>query len=148
MTKVKKYQSGIKVLNLSTVLVFVAFYVISISLGGIKLNPRVLASDSEIGHLPESIQSTTHSDNFYSDFSNGPISPAEPTPTPSEPGEKENKENQLDDDVLEFPLSFLGNPLDSHHLAEVSTVQFEQTVLRRTKISLVVLHHSWKSFLS
>lgn len=66
----------------------------------------------------------------------------------------EEKENEVKESVDDTDDA--GKHLLSHHrrficpliLSEVSFAQFEQNVLNKTSVSLVILHHSWRSFLS
>lgn len=151
MTNKKKYLFKIQSLTLSTLLLlFFCFFTQSVSAWSINSNVDKSSNDADKYILSESNHSTLHADNHYSDFSHNPLSPAEPIPTPGEPSEEEdNKENQDDYDEwsnLHFLFySYFDFPFKS---SNVSIAQFEQTVLNRTKISLVVLHHSWRSFLS
>jgi hypothetical protein len=157
MTDKKKYLFKIQGLTLSTLLLlFFCFFTQSVSAWSINSNVDKSSNDADKYILSESNHSTLHPDNHYSDFSHNPLSPTEPIPTPGEPiptpgepSEKEdNKENQDDDEWSKLSFLFYSYFDSAIKSSNVSIAQFEQTVLNRTKVSLVVLHHSWKSFLS
>ena len=113
------------------------------------INSYVDTDDTDEYILSESNHSTLRADNHYYDFLHNPfLSPAEPIPAPYEQEEIDNKENQDDVEWSGFHFRFYG---DFDFLLKsfgVSIAQIEQNILKRTKISLVVLHHSWKSYLS
>jgi hypothetical protein len=136
-------------LNLSALLLFFCLFTLSASASSFNTNVDNIPNDTDKYILSENNHSTPHADNHYSDFLHNLFqSPAEPLPTPSEPNEKDNKENQDDDEWSSLHFRFYGDFDLVFKSSDVSLAQFEQNVLKRTKISLVVLHHSWKSFLS
>jgi hypothetical protein len=113
------------------------------------INAYVDKKDTNDYILSESNHATLHADHQYADFSNSLFqSSTEPIPEPFEPEEKDSEEHQDDDEWSKFQFSFLGDFDFIFKSYDVTLSHFEQNVLRRTKISLVVLHHSWKSFLS
>jgi hypothetical protein len=135
-------------LNLSALLTFFCLFTLSVSASSFNTNVNNITNDTDRYFLSENNHSAPHTDSHYSDFLQDPFqSPAAPIPTPSEPNEKDNKENQHDDEWSSLHYRFYGDFDFVFESSDVSSAQFEQNVLKRTKISLVVLHHAWKSFL-
>ena len=142
-----KYMTKMQKLSLSTLLLFFCLFIQSASAHSI--NSYVDTDDTGEYISLESNHSTLHADNHYSDFLHSPFqSPAEPIPAPCKPEEKDDKENQDDDECSRFNFRLYGDFDFVFKSYDVSFAQFKRNVLKRTKISLVVLHHSWKSFLS
>ena len=133
---------------------FLFFCLLIQSASAWSINLYVDTDDTGRYILPESNHSTLLADNLHTDFSHRPLSPAEPEPipTPGKPSEKEdskedNKENQDDDKWSSLHFLFYSDFDFAFKSSKFSIAQFERSVLNRTKISLVVLYHSWKSFL-
>jgi hypothetical protein len=149
MVPKRKYLAKVQRLNLSALFLFFCLFTLSASASSFNTNVDNILNDTDKYILSENNHSTPHADNRYSDFLYNPFqSPAEPIPTPSEPNEKDNKENQDDDDWSSLRFRFYGDFDFVFKSYNISLAQFGQNVLKRNKISLVVLHHSWKSFLS
>lgn len=129
---------------------FLFFCLFTQSASAWSVNPYVHINDTDEYTLSERGHSISLFVNRYSDFSHSPFQwPAEPTPKPNKPNENENiKDNKNDVEWSGFRLSIDGNFGFVLKFSRVSLAQFEQNALKRTKISLVVLYHSWKSFLS
>lgn len=146
---VNKWNYMIKMQRLGLNALLLFFCLFTQSASAWSINSYVDTDDTGEYILSESYHSTLHTDNRYSDFSHSPFqSPAEPIPNSSEPNEKDNKENQDVDEWSNLHFRFYGDFDFVFKSCDVSFAQFEQNLLKRTKTSLVVLHHSWKSFLS
>jgi hypothetical protein len=97
--------------------------------------------------LSESNFSTLHADYHYADIPQNLFqSSTEPFPAPCESEEKDQEENHEDDKCSKLHSNFFGDFVFKSY--DIAFAQFEQNLLKSTRISLVVLHHSWKSFLS
>lgn len=129
---------------------FLFFCLITQSAFTWSINPSVDTDDTDEYVLSNDYRLNPHNDCRYCAFLGSPFqSPEESNPKPSEPNEKEDiNENQNDVEWDGFSFNIDGNFDFVFKCSRDSLVQFEQKVLKRTKISLVVLYHSWKSFLS
>ena len=147
MVRKRKYTIKTQWLKLSTLLFILCLLAQSGTHRRIISNIDKGFNDSDKYILSEDHHSSLHGESQYSDISHDPFqSPAEPTPTPNEPGEQDEKENTDNDEWSKIHFIFYCGFDFAFKSSTVSFAQFEQNVLKRTKISLVVLHHSWKSF--
>jgi hypothetical protein len=143
-----KYMAKVLRLKLSAPFLFFCLFSLIVSASNFNSSVGNILKDTDKYILSDNNNSSTNADNYYSDFLNTPFqSPAEPLPTPSEPNDKDNEENQNDDDWSSVHFPFYDYFYLIYKSSDASLAQFEQNVLRRTKISLVVLYHAWKSFL-
>lgn len=132
-------------LNLSPLFLFCLF---TQSSSAWSIHSHVDIDDTGTHIVSQSYHLAFQVDNHNSDFLHSSFQPpAEPAPTPNEPREKkDDKENQNDDEWSGFHFRFYGGFDFLLESFGVSIAQIEQNILKRTKISLVVLYHSWKSF--
>lgn len=134
--------------SLKTLVFFICLFTLSAYAGNLNSNLGESSNDTDKYISSENIHSTHHSDNHYTDFSHRSFqSPAKHLPKPNEPADKDEKENVDNDEwsnvhfLLYGDFDFAFKPYDD------SFTQFQQTVLNRKTVSLVILYHSWKGFL-
>lgn len=100
----------------------------------------------EYGNVDDNV-SFDDTDHFSDNFSHNPLHlPSDRNPY----GEDKDEEDNLDEDEWSKSYSFYSAILktDCNEISTKQSVkQFVQSVEKRTRISLFVLHHSWKTFL-
>lgn len=148
MTHSRKYINNYMRLNVSALLLFICFCSQNSLASSNSSNVVEWSNTSENCTLSNYDQLTLQSACYYSDFSHNPFQiPVEFIITFNEPNEVDEKENSEDDEWKHLNTSFYYVVDSEYKSTYFSFAQFEQNVLKRPKISLVVLHHSWKSFL-
>jgi len=148
MTKKGKYIVKIQEFVLKTILFFICLFALSSSATNINSDDYNCSNDTDSNISSENKCSTFHSYNHNSDFSyHSCQSPIEPNPNSNESKDNDEKEN-LDDDDYNKPHFYFESDLNVFKSANNTFAQFQQTVLNRTTVSLIILYHSWKDYFS
>lgn len=148
MIRNKNILNPAKKLNLSLLLLFICLWGPSFSAwsqqSGIEYKKDKTCHFTDV--IKENVQVTTEA--YTSRYTSNLLHlPVESILNFSESNEIDEKEN-ADDDKGEYgfvPSNWIEDL--KYKSTDISIAQMEQNVLKRTKTSLVVLHHSWKSFL-
>lgn len=146
MNKKPSYQIMKKSLNLSALMML--FCVIGLNVSGWS-NTLNIRFDTEEFTPQVNSQSSLHSADYCVDSpKNSSQLPLESSPISSDQEEETNKENQDDNNWNGSNIQTSNNIDFEYKRSYVYIVQFEKNVLNRPRISLFILYHSWKSFLS
>jgi len=133
---------------LKTLFFFICLFTISSSATGFNSNGDKNSNDTDKYISSKKHYSIFHFYKHNTDFSYDPFqSPVEPEPNQNDSNDNGEKENLDNDDCNKTHFyidSDFGFALKS---TDNAFVEFQQTVLNRTTVSLVILHHSWKGFL-
>lgn len=134
--------------SLKTLVFFICLFNLSASAGNLNSNLDRRSNETDKYILSENIHSTHRSDNHYADFSHRSFqSPTKHLPNPSEPADKDEKENVDTDEWSNLHVLLYGDFDFALKTYNAPFSQFQQTVLNRKTVSLVILYHSWKGFL-
>lgn len=148
MVNSRKYLNKAQSFSLKTLVFFICLFNLSASAGNLNSNlgERFNVTDKYISS--ENFASSPHSDNRYTDFSHRSFQlPAKHLPNPNEPADKDEKENLDNDEWSNIHFLLYGDFDFALKTYDDSFSQFQQTVLNRKTVSLVILYHSWKGFL-
>lgn len=134
--------------SLKTLVFFICLFTLSASAGNLNSNLGERSNFTDRYISSENIPFSHHSGNHYTDFSQRSFqSPAKHLPSPNAPADKDEKENLDNDEWGNIHFLLYGDFDFALKTYDDSFSQFQQTVLNRKTVSLVILYHSWKGFL-
>lgn len=148
MVNSRKYLNKAQSFSLKTLVFFICLFTLSASAGNLNSNLGERSKHTDKFISSENFASSPHSDNRYTDFSHSSFqSPAKNLPKPNEPTDKDEEENVDTDEWSNLHFLLYGDFDFALKSYNAPFSQFQQTVLNRKTVSLVILYHSWKGFL-
>jgi len=105
--------------------------------------------DADTQFLSDNIQSFFQVDQWAYVFHHGPFQAAtENAPHPFEPEEQESEEDAKDNNFGKAFEAFLAGSASANSAYLNACSHYAAQFVEKRKVSLVILHHCWKSFLS
>ena len=144
MNHIKKNK---RLLNSFISVVSLVIFIACTAFGAIESFNDITEIESTECNIAGNDLSNDNTDHFSDNFSHNPFRlPSDPNPFKEDKDEKDNVDEKEWSELFSFCNSPIKNNSDNEFAAQ-SIKQFEQSIANRSRISLFVLHHSWKTFL-